>query len=114
MTKGNYLGEFELVVLLALARLDKPSSGMPIYDEICNTTGRDASVHSVYVTLGRMEKKGYVTSRSTDPSVSGGAGARTRKCYELLPAGVTALKLSREMYDSLWAGIRLKPRASKP
>ena len=114
MSKGNYLGEFELVVLLALARLDDPASGMPIYDEICRTTGRDVSVHSVYVTLNRMEKKGYVTSRAGDPSVEGGGGGRARKCYELLPAGVSALQQSRAMYDSLWAGIRLKEGVSKP
>jgi PadR family transcriptional regulator PadR len=113
VTKGTYLGEFELVVLLSLARLDKPSSGMPIYDEICKTTGRDASVHSVYVTLGRMEKKGYVTSRAGDPSLEGGAGGRARKCYELLPVGVSALQQSRAMYDSLWAGIRLKEGVGK-
>ena len=113
MTKGNYLGEFELVVLLALARLDEPSSGMPIYDEICSTTGRDASVHSVYVTLGRMEKKGYVSSRSGEPSGDEGTGARARKFYELLPAGLSALQQSRDMYDSLWAGIRLNTGASK-
>ena len=113
MTKGNYLGEFELVVLLALARFDEPASGMPIYDEICNTTGRDVSVHSVYVTLGRMEKKGYLASSSGAPSGDEGMGGRTRKCYELLPAGVDALQQSRDMYDSLWAGICLKARTSK-
>ena len=114
MTKGNYLGEFELVVLLALARLDEPASGMPIYDEICNTTGRDVSVHSVYVTLSRMEKKGYVATCSGAPSAAGELGGRVRKCYELLPAGISALQQSRELYDNLWAGIRLTPGASKP
>jgi PadR family transcriptional regulator PadR len=114
VTKGNYLGEFELVVLLALARLGQSASGMPIYDEICKTTGREASVHSVYVTLGRMEKKGYVASSSGAPTRNGGTIGRSRKCYELLPAGVDALRQSRAMYDSLWAGISLKTGTSKP
>lgn len=114
MTKGNYLGEFELVVLLALARLNQPASGMPIYDEICATTGRDVSVHSVYVTLARMEKKGYVAAGAGGVPGGGGTGGRARKCYELLPAGASALQRSREMYDSLWAGIRLKPGTGKP
>ncbi|MFC1639465.1 PadR family transcriptional regulator [Gemmatimonadota bacterium] len=114
MTKGNYLGEFELVVLLALARLGEPSSGMPIYDEICATTGRDVSVHSVYVTLGRMEKKGYVSSRQGESSESCDPGGPTRKCYELLPGGVSALQQSRAMYDNLWAGVRLTTGAREP
>ncbi len=111
MTKGDYLGEFELVVLLALARLDEAAYGMTIYDEILDTTGRDVSIQAVYVTLNRLEKKGVVTSQlgeSTDDR-----GGRPRKYYSLKPAGVTALRNSRTMYDSLWAGVRLKARTSK-
>lgn len=107
MTRGEYLGEFELVVLLALARLKAPASGMPIYDEICATTGRDVSVHSVYVTLSRMAKKDYISVYTGDASEQVDGGGRSRKCYELLPAGVAALKRSRAMYDSLWAGVRV-------
>ncbi len=107
MTKGNYLGEFELVVLLALARLGEPASGMPIYDEICRTTGRDASVHAVYVTLKRMEKKGYVAA--SDERSEG----RAKKSYELSEAGLSALQKSRDMYDNLWAGVSLKADAGR-
>lgn len=113
MSKGNYLGEFELVVLLALARLDGPSSGMPIYDEICRTTGRDVSVHSVYVTLARLEKKAFLKSRSGAPKAEAEVGGRSRKCYVLSPAGITALQQSRDMYDSLWAGVDLNSGARK-
>lgn len=113
MTKGNYLGEFELVVLLALARLDEPASGMPIYDEICRTTGRDVSVHSVYVTLNRMEKKGYVSSSPGGLGNVDGPSGKARKCYTLSANGVAALKQSRDLYDSLWAGVRLRAGASE-
>lgn len=113
MSKGNYLGEFELVVLLALARLDEPASGMPIYDEICRTTGRDASVHSVYVTLNRMEKKGYVSSFPGGLSKVDGRKGKARKCYTLSPDGFAALQQSRDLYDSLWAGVRLRTGASE-
>ena len=113
MTKGNYLGEFELVVLLALARFDKPTSGMPIYDEICRATGRDVSVHSVYVTLSRMDKKGYVSSSLGDVENDDGNTARARKCYTLSMDGVAALRRSRDMYENLWAGVRLTAGASE-
>ena len=106
MTKGDYLGEFELVVLLALARLDEAAYGMSIYDEILDTTGRDVSIQAVYVTLNRLEKKGHVTSQIGDATDD--RGGRPRKYYSLEPIGVTALRNSRAMYDSLWAGVRLK------
>ena len=111
VAKRDYLGEFELVVLLSLARLDGFASGMPIYDEICRTTGRDVSVHSVYVTLGRMEKKGYVTSSL---GRSSGDSGRTKKQYNLSEAGVLALQQSRAIYDNLWAGVRLRASTSEP
>jgi DNA-binding PadR family transcriptional regulator len=107
------LGEFELVVLLALARLDEPASGMPIYDEICRTTGRDVSVHSVYVTLNRMEKKGLVCSSPGRMDKADSTDGKARKCYTLSPNGVAALQQSRDLYDSLWAGVRLKAGTSE-
>jgi DNA-binding PadR family transcriptional regulator len=84
---------------------------MSIYDEILATTGRDVSIQAVYVTLNRLEKKGHVTS-----AVVGSAedvGGRAKKCYTLLASGLSALRQSRAMYDSLWAGVRLDPQASK-
>lgn len=112
MSKGDYLGEFELVVLLALARLGDPAYGMAVYDEIVDATGRDVSVQAVYVTLSRLTKKGYVRCRISRTASE--RDARARKTYGLLPAGRDALARSRAMYDRLWAGVRLSTRPGKP
>ena len=45
---------------------------------------------TVYVTLGRMETKGYVTSRAEDAPE--GAGGLPRRLYEATPQGVRVLK----------------------
>ena len=45
---------------------------------------------TVYVTLGRMESKGYVTSRAED--APDGAGGLPRRLYEATPHGVRVLK----------------------
>src|SRR5437764_8838339 len=45
---------------------------------------------TVYVTLGRMEEKGYVTSRSED--APDGAGGLPRRLYETTPYGLRVLK----------------------
>ena len=70
MARGDYLGEFELVVLLGLARLEAEAYGMAIFAEIHRVTGRDLTIPAVYVTLNRLEKKGYVDSRTGDASES--------------------------------------------
>jgi PadR family transcriptional regulator len=101
----EYLGEFEQVVLLALARLEGPAYGASIHQEILETAGRDVSIPAVYVTLKRMEKKGLVASELT----AAHAGARATRNYRLLPAGREAVARSRELFERLWNGLEFAP-----
>jgi PadR family transcriptional regulator, regulatory protein PadR len=63
MVRRAYLGEFELMVLLALIRLGEDAYGVPICHEIEKRSGREVALGSVYATLERLEEKGLVTSR---------------------------------------------------
>lgn len=101
MTGRDYLGEFEQVVLLALARRREPSYGAQIHAEIHDRTGRDVSIPSVYVTLKRMERKGLVTSEVVEPP----EGGRATRNYRLLAAGEEALAQSRLLLERLWDGL---------
>ena len=88
----EYLGEFELVVLLSLARLGPDANGATINREILDATGRDVSIPAVYVTLKRMERKGLVAS-----SLEAGAeGRRATRNYRLLEEGRAAIDRSRK------------------
>lgn len=111
MGKGDYLAEFEQVVLLALARLDTDAYGMSISDEIRDATGREASIPSVYVTLARLQEKGYVSSSTGEPTAK--RGGRAKKYFHLEPGGVAALRQSRQMLDQLWAGVHLDPNGKE-
>ncbi len=97
MGKGDYLGEFELVVLLALSRIDGEAYGMAIYDEIRNVTERDVAIPTVYVTLTRLEKKGFVSSELGESTAA--RGGRAKKSYRLEPDGSAALNRSLEMIE---------------
>ena len=101
MVDRVYLGEFEQVVLLALARLRGPAYGAAIHAEILARTGRDVSIPAVYVTLKRMERKGLVASKVTQPP----GGGRATRNYRLLPAGEEALAQSRYILERLWDGV---------
>ncbi len=103
MGKGEYLGEFELVVMLSLARLKDEAYGMTIHDEIHEVTGRDVAIPSVYVTLTRLEKKGYVSSRLGAPTAE--RGGRAKKFYRLEPLGSQALSQSLDMLERLSKGV---------
>jgi DNA-binding PadR family transcriptional regulator len=59
MSKGDHLGEFEHLVMLALLRLKGDAYSMRVRREIQSRTERSASIGSVYATLDRLEEKGY-------------------------------------------------------
>jgi DNA-binding PadR family transcriptional regulator len=103
VTKGDYLGEFELVVLLTLLHLGEDAYGMTIRVEIEERTERPVSIGAVYTTLRRLERKGLVVSELGAPSPS--RGGRAKKFFRLEPAGLEALERSRAMFNRLWEGV---------
>jgi PadR family transcriptional regulator, regulatory protein PadR len=64
MGKQNHLGEFEQLVLLAILRLGSNAYGMAIRREIEERAGRKTSIGALYLTLDRMEQKGFVASET--------------------------------------------------
>jgi DNA-binding PadR family transcriptional regulator len=111
MGKGQFLGEFEQMVLLAVARLSGDAYGAMIRQEVERRTERSVSVGAIYATLDRLQAKGYLTARegSADPD----RGGRPRRYFTLDPAGVTALQASRRMHDRMWEGVTLEGGASQ-
>jgi len=105
MGKGDYLGEFEQLVMLALVRLGKEGYGMTVRRELEATSGRSVSIGSVYATLDRLESKGYLSSSVGEPEpVRGGRGRRT---FKIESEGLAALACSRELLAKMWDGVKL-------
>ena len=95
MPKGQFLGEFELYVMGALARLGDEAYGVTIRQEIESQCGRTVTIGAVYATLSRLFDKGYVTFRISEPlPVPGG---RAKKHAKLTPDGRHALAHSTAM-----------------
>lgn len=102
MAKGDFLGEFEQLVLIALLRLGDEAYGMAVRREIEARADRDVSIGAVYATLDRLEDKGLVRSRL---EASDERGGRVKKCFTITGAGGRALEKSqaalRQMLDGL-------------
>ena len=99
------LGEFEQIVLLAVARQGESGYGVTIRQEIERRTSRGVSLGAVYVTLVRLEGKGLIESREGEATrVRGG---RAKRHYRLRPSGACALRASRAMLDRMWDGVEL-------
>lgn len=105
MPRGEYLGEFEQMVMLAVARLEREAYGIAILDEIRERTGTEVAVGSVYAALDRLERQGYVSSRVGDPTPE--RGGRAKRFFSLEPAGAYALGRARSAIDALWDGLEL-------
>jgi len=103
MGKGDYPGEFEQVVMLAVARVGENAYAVPVHEEILRTTGRDVAIASVYVTLDRLARKRLVRSR-IEPR--GKATGRPRRFYALTDAGWRSLLRGRRSMENLWHGVR--------
>lgn len=97
------LGEFEQLVLLAIAHLRGEAYGIPIVEEIERRTGRRVARAAVYITLRRLEEKGFVSSRMSGPTPE--RGGKGRRYVKLESEGAKALREARHITERMWHGI---------
>jgi PadR family transcriptional regulator, regulatory protein PadR len=104
------LGTLELATLLGVVRLGDKAYGLAIKRDLAARTGRDYSVGALYTTLQRLEDKGLLTSRHSEPlPVRGG---RSRRHFTLTGAGARALRQAERHAASIWGGVgkTLRPK----
>lgn len=107
MPKGDYLGELEQTVLAAVRRLRENAYGMTIRREILDRAGRDVSIGAVYATLERLEKKGFVSSRTGEATPE--RGGRAKRYFRIEGSGVHALEASWQAVDRMRDGLQPVP-----
>ncbi|MGE3509652.1 MAG: PadR family transcriptional regulator [Vicinamibacterales bacterium] len=103
---GDYLGEFEHVVLLALLRLGDEAYGVTVRQEIALRTGRDVSVGATYATLGRLETKGFVRSRVGAPTAE--RGGRAKRHFRVTAKGIAIVERTHDALRRMADGLALK------
>jgi PadR family transcriptional regulator, regulatory protein PadR len=102
-TKGNYLGEFEELVLISVAALSDDAYGVSIMKYIVEEAGRTVNISAVHEALKRLQRKGYLKSRM------GGAtqerGGRRKRYFNLTANGKRnlqeAIKLKMQLYKQV-------------
>src|SRR3954453_2636433 len=103
MGKGTFVGEFELYVLAAVAHGGDEAYGVTIRQEIERRTGRTVSIGAVHATLARLEDKGLVRFRVSEPQPV--PGGKRRKFFRLTAAGEGALRHSAGMLERMLDGL---------
>ena len=99
------LAEFELLVLLAVLQCGDGAYSVAVHTELQRRSGRSASMGAVYITLDRLETKGFLTSRLGEPTPE--RGGRAKRYYLPTRAGVAALKDECRVIRRMWSGLGL-------
>ena len=100
MSERSYLGEFELMLLLAVVHLREDAYGVPISRTLEAQRGRDVSVGSVYAALERLESKGLVVSSLGDPTPE--RGGKAKRYFKITKEGLRQVHETRRVLTRLW------------
>jgi PadR family transcriptional regulator, regulatory protein PadR len=106
MRSRGFIGQHELMVMLAVLRLGREAYGVPIATEIADRTGREMLLGSVYAILDRLEAKGLVSSRIGDATPE--RGGRAKRYFNLTAQGVRHVREAQRALE-VWVDL---PRAS--
>lgn len=109
------LGTFEQLVLTAIVTLGDDAYGVTIHGKVeALSAPKPVSLGAVYVTLDRLERKGLITSRQSDPTPE--RGGRAKRCFRLDAIGERALReaddTARRLHEALvgaWGTRRWSP-----
>lgn len=98
------LAEFELLVILASARLGPDEAyTVSIADTIEDRTGRSVRPANVHTAIKRLEDKGFVATRLSEPKAE--RGGKPRRLVEVLPEGLAAIRTTTEAIQALTDGL---------
>lgn len=111
MARTESVGQFEQLVLTAVLTLDDNAYGVTIHRKVEELSApKSVTLGAIYVTLDRLEDKGFLSSWLTEPTAE--RGGRAKRCYKVESAGQAALKdaaqTARRMLSELAAGKRSK------
>lgn len=103
MPSQEHIGDFEQVVLLAVLRLGEEAYALTVLSELETRAGRRVTRGTLYKTLDRLEAKGLVDweVEAAGPE----RGGHPRRRFRVEPAGVHALRASRETLFRMWDGL---------
>src|SRR5580698_7215433 len=101
MAKADSVGQLEQLLLTAILSLGDDAYGVSIHAKAQELARpKEISLGAVYVTLDRLEDKGMVSSRLSDPTPE--RGGRAKRCYQLEALGERALQESAATAKRIW------------
>ncbi|HWE84330.1 MAG TPA: PadR family transcriptional regulator [Terracidiphilus sp.] len=103
MNGRAYLGELELMLLLAVIHLGDEAYGVPIARRLEMERARSVSVGGVYAALERLEAKGLITSTLGDPTPE--RGGKAKRFFRVTKEGLKQAQETRRVLTRLWQAL---------
>lgn len=101
--KGDRLGEFEELLLLAVYALGDDTYGVPVQQHVEQAARRNVSIGAVYAGLDRLERKGFV--RSLLGEATAVRGGKRKRHFAITADGRLVLRQMRAVREQLWRTI---------
>jgi len=99
------LGEFEELVLLTVASLQREAYGVEIKNTLERNMKTKLSVGSIQSALKRMEEKGFLTSEFGEASLR--RGGKRKRIYSTTAYAYRVLSEMKEIRAALWKTINI-------
>jgi PadR family transcriptional regulator PadR len=98
--KRTNLGEFEEIVLLAVAVMNGQAYGIAVLFEITQQTGRELRLNQVHSALQRLEEKGMVKSAMGEPGTE--RGGKRKRIFSATAYGHRTLEEIQQVRAGFW------------
>jgi PadR family transcriptional regulator PadR len=107
--KGDRLGEFEELTLLAVAGLGADAYGVAVQQLLEKEMRREVSMGAVYAALERMERKGFLDSSLGEATAA--RGGKRKRLFAVTTLGQRTLRDVRRTREALWTAASASIRS---
>jgi len=94
------VSRIEEIILLSIWRLQDNAYGITILEEVAKATGKAWLTGSIYASLSRLLKRGFVVAYEGDPTPE--RGGRRKIFYRLTPQGQRSLLEIKRINSIAW------------
>jgi PadR family transcriptional regulator PadR len=105
--RGSNIGEFEELVLMAVAILDGQAYGLAVREFLLEQTGRKVALGAIHATLYRLQDKDMLASDLEGATER--RGGRRKRMFRLTSAGFESVNRAREVRERVWSLMPQKP-----
>ena len=106
-TKPKFISRTEEYVLLSVWRLKDNAYGVSVRSDLSEATGKTWAFGALFVILNRLEKKGLLVSKLSDPTPK--RGGKSKRLYTLSTPGAEILSELKRVHNAAWSGTEDLP-----